>query len=79
MRPGFRLEPGFGMRPGYGLGLGLYAKVALVPVAGLKSCRWAGRAQVLSRPGITYYLDGGHTPHSVKVCWELCSCIGTNN
>lgn len=35
---------------------------------GLKSCRWAGRAQVLSRPGITYYLDGGHTPHSVKAC-----------
>ena len=34
---------------------------------GLEQCVWAGRNQTITRGRITYYLDGAHTPQSVKV------------
>ncbi|XP_067661824.1 folylpolyglutamate synthase, mitochondrial-like isoform X3 [Haliotis asinina] len=37
---------------------------------GLSKCYWPGRNQVLSRPGVTYYLDGAHTIESIQQCME---------
>ncbi|KAK7487412.1 hypothetical protein BaRGS_00021374 [Batillaria attramentaria] len=34
----------------------------------LSSCRWDGRYQTICRPGVTYYLDGAHTPDSIEAC-----------
>ncbi|KAK7487409.1 hypothetical protein BaRGS_00021371 [Batillaria attramentaria] len=34
----------------------------------LSSCRWHGRYQTICRPGVTYYLDGAHTPDSIEAC-----------
>ncbi|KAI0213240.1 Folylpolyglutamate synthase, mitochondrial [Lamellibrachia satsuma] len=36
--------------------------------AGVSTCRWAGRNQVIKKPGISYYLDGAHTPLSLEAC-----------
>ena len=35
--------------------------------SGLQLCRWAGRNQIVRHRGVTYFLDGAHTPDSVKV------------
>ncbi|XP_062515085.1 folylpolyglutamate synthase, mitochondrial-like isoform X2 [Corticium candelabrum] len=42
---------------------------------GLKTCFWPGRNQVISRPRITYFVDGAHTPRSLRACqnWFLKS------
>nr|KAG5699965.1 hypothetical protein BaRGS_001784 [Batillaria attramentaria] len=37
-------------------------------IDGLSSCRWDGRYQTICRPGVTYYLDGAHTPDSIEAC-----------
>ena len=39
-------------------------------VAGLKECRWPGRCQTLKERGITWYVDGAHTPESLEMCAE---------
>ncbi|XP_046331708.2 folylpolyglutamate synthase, mitochondrial-like isoform X1 [Haliotis rufescens] len=33
---------------------------------GLSKCYWPGRNQILSRPGVTYYMDGAHTIESIQ-------------
>ena len=35
---------------------------------GLRSCYWPGRNEVLRRPGVSYYIDGAHTPESLEAC-----------
>ncbi|KAH9488786.1 hypothetical protein Btru_049989 [Bulinus truncatus] len=37
-------------------------------VVGLSTCKWPGRAQVISRDSITYYIDGAHTKESMELC-----------
>lgn len=37
---------------------------------GLKTLKWPGRYQILQRGNNVFYLDGAHTPESVKVCSE---------
>ncbi|XP_011676566.1 folylpolyglutamate synthase, mitochondrial [Strongylocentrotus purpuratus] len=37
-------------------------------IKGLTSCYWPGRNQIIRRKNITYYLDGAHTPRSIKAC-----------
>ena len=37
---------------------------------GLKKCFWPGRNQIVQRNGVTYYLDGAHTPDSMQSCAE---------
>uniref|UniRef100_A0A0N5A9R1 tetrahydrofolate synthase n=1 Tax=Syphacia muris TaxID=451379 RepID=A0A0N5A9R1_9BILA len=37
---------------------------------GLSHCVWPGRSQVLKRGSVTYYIDGAHTPKSLKCCVE---------
>ncbi|KAH9500752.1 hypothetical protein Btru_076392 [Bulinus truncatus] len=37
-------------------------------IEGLSKCHWPGRAHVIGRPGVTYYLDGAHTKESMEVC-----------
>ena len=39
-------------------------------VAGLKECRWPGRCQTFKEKGITWYVDGAHTPESLEKCVE---------
>ena len=34
---------------------------------GVSTCRWAGRNQMIEKTGISYYLDGAHTPLSLQV------------
>ena len=36
-------------------------------VIGLRQCRWPGRNQKIHRGNVTYFLDGGHTPDSLRV------------
>ena len=38
---------------------------------GLELCRWAGRNQIVKQPGVTYYVDGAHTPNSVQVRYNM--------
>ena len=38
---------------------------------GLRRCEWPGRGQRVQRPGVTYYLDGAHTPSSIEVSEKL--------
>ncbi|RWS13433.1 folylpolyglutamate synthase: mitochondrial-like isoform X1 [Dinothrombium tinctorium] len=33
---------------------------------GLKSCKWPGRCQLISKDNIHFFLDGAHTPESVQ-------------
>ena len=41
---------------------------------GLRACSWPGRSQVITGPGVTYYLDGAHTVDSIQVrCCFTCS------
>lgn len=35
--------------------------------AGLEQCWWPGRNQIIKKGRVTYYLDGAHTPQSMKV------------
>lgn len=35
-------------------------------IQALKTCHWNGRGQVLSFDGLTFYLDGAHTPRSIR-------------
>ncbi|KAK0403064.1 hypothetical protein QR680_016695 [Steinernema hermaphroditum] len=52
---------------------GSVAPVFEVPTAiidALKNCEWPGRSQVIVRDGVTYYLDGAHTPISIQCCVE---------
>ncbi|KAK7487410.1 hypothetical protein BaRGS_00021372, partial [Batillaria attramentaria] len=37
-------------------------------IKALAECRLPGRAQVLKKPGVTYYLDGAHTAESMEQC-----------
>ncbi|XP_072015626.1 folylpolyglutamate synthase, mitochondrial-like isoform X2 [Amphiura filiformis] len=37
-------------------------------IKGLKNCYWPGRNQTFSRDRVTYYVDGAHTPRSMKAC-----------
>jgi len=37
-------------------------------ISGLKNCFWPGRAQILQRNNIKYYIDGAHTPVSIHEC-----------
>ncbi|XP_063965971.1 folylpolyglutamate synthase, mitochondrial-like isoform X1 [Lytechinus pictus] len=37
-------------------------------IRGLTSCYWPGRNQIIRREKVTYYLDGAHTPRSIKAC-----------
>lgn len=43
-------------------------------IIGLEQASWPGRAQIFNSsfksPGITWYLDGAHTPESMTVCSE---------
>ena len=34
---------------------------------GLRTCSWPGRSQIVTGPGVTYYLDGAHTVDSIQV------------
>jgi len=46
---------------------------------GVSTCRWAGRNQVIEKTGITYYLDGAHTPLSLEVKQnQSCSFVGNS-
>ena len=36
-------------------------------IVGLCQCRWPGRNQKIHRENVTYFLDGGHTPDSLRV------------
>ncbi|XP_033099398.1 folylpolyglutamate synthase, mitochondrial-like [Anneissia japonica] len=42
---------------------------------GLRDCFWPGRSQTFKRQSVTYYLDGAHTPRSIRVCidWFLAA------
>ena len=40
----------------------------MVCCLGLRLCRWSGRSQIIKHQSVTYFLDGAHTPNSVKVC-----------
>ncbi|CAD6241180.1 GSCOCG00009202001-RA-CDS [Cotesia congregata] len=46
-----------------------YFEVGTVEQA-LKSCRWPGRTQILKTKSVDFYLDGAHTPESIKCCAE---------
>jgi folylpolyglutamate synthase len=35
---------------------------------GLKECHWPGRAQIVSKDHVVYFVDGAHTPESIDVC-----------
>lgn len=35
--------------------------------AGLEQCWWPGRNQIIKKGRVSYYLDGAHTPQSMKV------------
>lgn len=43
-----------------------------VTIVGLRNCRWPGRAQTVKKAGVTYYLDGAHTPRSLQVGSFTC-------
>lgn len=36
----------------------------------INNCFWPGRYQIIQRRNVTYYLDGAHTPESMKSCCE---------
>ena len=39
---------------------------------GLRTCSWPGRSQIITGPGVSYYLDGAHTAESIQVSlWRL--------
>jgi len=52
---------------------------------GLRACSWPGRSQVITGPGVTYYLDGAHTVDSIQVrcCLPVvlivCCCFSVLN
>ncbi|XP_064616847.1 folylpolyglutamate synthase, mitochondrial-like [Liolophura sinensis] len=35
---------------------------------GLQTCSWRGRNQILTKPEVTYYIDGAHTKESLEQC-----------
>uniref|UniRef100_A0A915KZY8 Folylpolyglutamate synthase n=1 Tax=Romanomermis culicivorax TaxID=13658 RepID=A0A915KZY8_ROMCU len=47
---------------------------------GLRDCKWPGRCQKLVKNNSIYYLDGAHTPKSMKLCveWFLENCRKSN-
>nr|XP_002734675.1 PREDICTED: folylpolyglutamate synthase, mitochondrial-like [Saccoglossus kowalevskii] len=46
-------------------------------IVGLRNCQWPGRTQIIKRENVTYYLDGAHTPISIKACaeWFKSRCV----
>ncbi|KAK6978816.1 folylpolyglutamate synthase mitochondrial-like isoform X1 [Biomphalaria glabrata] len=43
-------------------------KLDSATVVGLSTCKWPGRAQVIAKDSITYYIDGAHTKESMELC-----------
>ena len=39
--------------------------------SGLRLCRWFGRSQIVRHKSVTFFLDGAHTPESMKVLFLL--------
>lgn len=48
-------------------------QIHLSDALGLARAVWPGRSQILRLPGVTYYVDGAHTPESIEACvdWFL--------
>lgn len=44
---------------------------------GFKSCYWPGRNEVLKGSGVTYYIDGAHTPESLEACTKWFKQVST--
>ena len=40
----------------------------------LENCTWPGRFQVMWGKGVTYYVDGAHTEHSIRVILLILLC-----
>ena len=40
--------------------------LSLKHIQALKTCYWNGRGQILKFDGLTFYLDGAHTPRSIR-------------
>ncbi|XP_068104664.1 folylpolyglutamate synthase, mitochondrial-like isoform X2 [Hyperolius riggenbachi] len=51
---------------------------SLPMVNGLQDTSWLGRAQVLQRGPISYYIDGAHTSKSVKACVRWFQQVALN-
>ncbi|KAF0976487.1 hypothetical protein FDP41_004386 [Naegleria fowleri] len=48
-------------------------------INGLRECKWPGRCQVLSFPGLSFYIDGAHTDESLDLCRKwFVSCMEKN-
>nr|CAD2153550.1 unnamed protein product [Meloidogyne enterolobii] len=47
----------------------------------LFNCKWLGRSQILQKENIFYFLDGAHTPLSIKYCaqWFKENSFKSNN
>uniref|UniRef100_A0A1I8BCB9 tetrahydrofolate synthase n=1 Tax=Meloidogyne hapla TaxID=6305 RepID=A0A1I8BCB9_MELHA len=47
----------------------------------LFNCKWLGRSQILKKKNIYYFLDGAHTPLSIKYCaqWFKENSFNNNN
>jgi len=47
----------------------------MVCCLGLRLCRWSGRSQIIKHQSVTYFLDGAHTPASMKVLLYLICAL----
>ena len=47
----------------------------MVCCLGLRLCHWSGRSQIIKHQSVTYFLDGAHTPASMKVLLYLICAL----
>lgn len=45
-------------------------EIHLPDALGLARTIWPGRSQILHFKGVTFYIDGAHTPESIEACME---------
>ena len=61
----------------YNLRMDCVLIIMLLFCLGLKGCYWPGRNQRFSRDRVTYYLDGAHTPRSMRACQKWFEEVAT--